>query len=123
MVGNEGWSSVMKAWVHHTLAVVAAALAMKGRARVPAAANPKDPWSTERRLSLRMAILPCSRLAARDLSRLTFCLFAETSGARPPHGSGAPTPSTEAGLAPFFCLFDAILTQRVTQPCTEVACS
>src|SRR5258708_27466638 len=102
MLRKDASSSGTKPWVHHTLAVVAAALAMKGRARVPAAANPKDPRSTERRLSLRMAILPCSRLAARDLSRLTFCLFAETSDARPPHGSGAPTPSTGAGLAPFF---------------------
>src|SRR5215510_11967860 len=44
----------MKPWGHHTLTVVAAALAMKGRARVPAAVRPMDPRSTERLLSLLM---------------------------------------------------------------------
>jgi hypothetical protein len=33
-------------------------LAMKGRARVPVAARPIDPRSTERLLSLLMSILP-----------------------------------------------------------------
>src|SRR5262245_10270846 len=44
----------MKPCGHHTLTVVAAALAMKGRARVPAAVRPMDPRSTERLLSLLM---------------------------------------------------------------------
>jgi hypothetical protein len=35
-------SSGMKPWAHHKLAVLAAALAMKGRARL-ADANPNDP--------------------------------------------------------------------------------
>src|SRR5262249_37994515 len=53
MLRKAASSSGMKPWVHHTLAVLAAALAMKGRARVPAAARPTDPPSIERRLSLR----------------------------------------------------------------------
>src|SRR5215472_6021566 len=54
---KEASSSGTKPWVHHTLAVLAAALAMKGRARVPAAARPTDPRRTERLLNLRMPSL------------------------------------------------------------------
>src|SRR5262249_16842006 len=58
----------MKPWGHHTLTVVAAALAMKGRARVPAAVRPMDPRSTERLLSLLIAILLASPRAGNRVA-------------------------------------------------------
>src|ERR1700736_2258995 len=51
-------SSRTKPCVHHTVAVLAAALAMNGRARLPAAANAADPRSSERLLSLLMGAPP-----------------------------------------------------------------
>src|SRR6202011_3432791 len=51
-------SSRTKPCVHHTVAVLAAALAMNGRARLPAAASAADPRSSERLLSLLMMTLP-----------------------------------------------------------------
>jgi hypothetical protein len=61
-------SSRMKPWGHHTLTVVAAALAMKGRPRVAAAARPMEPRSTERLPSLRMPILLASPRAANRVA-------------------------------------------------------
>src|SRR5277367_3838917 len=46
----------MKPWTHHTVAVVAAALAIKGRANVPAATKPIEPRSTERRVNRPMSV-------------------------------------------------------------------
>src|SRR6516164_8663391 len=76
MARKEASSSGMKPWVHHTLAVLPAAFAMKGRPSVPIAARPTDPRSTERLLSL---LMPSSLLfsAARIASR-----FARSSGLR-----------------------------------------
>src|SRR5215469_12248056 len=68
MARKEASSSGTKPWVHHTLAVLAAALAMKGRASVPIAARPTDPRSTERLLSLLMAsslLFPQRRVSLR----------------------------------------------------------
>src|SRR5258707_13039637 len=71
MARNEASSSGTKPWVHHTLAVLSAALAMKGRARVPIAARPTDPRSTERLLSLLMPSSLLFSSAARIASRLS----------------------------------------------------
>src|SRR6516162_3878179 len=51
----------MKPWDHHTDTVVAAALAMKGRARVPAAPRPREPQITVRllRLLITLSSLVC----------------------------------------------------------------
>src|SRR5262249_14415108 len=69
-------SSRTKPWGHHTVTVVAAALAMKGRPRVPAAARPRDPRSTERLLSLLMPILLGSpRAANRVAVRVVVVLY------------------------------------------------
>src|SRR5579875_1168980 len=57
-------SSGTKPCVHHTVAVLAAALAIWGRARVPAATNPNDPRSTERLLTTPIPFPPVS--APRD---------------------------------------------------------
>src|SRR5215831_3389308 len=68
MARKEASSSGIKPWVHHTLAVLPAALAMKGRPSVPIAARPTDPRSTERLLSLLMPsslIRSVARIAAR----------------------------------------------------------
>ena len=50
-----------KPWVHHTVAVVAAALAIWGRANDPAAPKAREARSSDRRV--RMAIPVSSRLA------------------------------------------------------------
>jgi hypothetical protein len=51
-----------KPWTHHISAVVAAALAMYGRARAPAAAAARELRSTERLVKIVMPVfLPCSR--------------------------------------------------------------
>src|ERR1700740_663635 len=76
MARNEASSSGTKPWVHHTLAVLSVALAMKGRATVPIAARPMEPLSTERLLSLLMPsscssqlrVLPCARHFGRSPS-------------------------------------------------------
>ena len=49
---NASSSSLTKPLTHKTVAVLACALAMKGLANVPAAANPAVPQSTERLPSL-----------------------------------------------------------------------
>src|SRR5215472_16075481 len=49
-------SSGTKPCVHHTSAVFAAALAIKGRASVPPAAKPRELRSTERRLRFPMSV-------------------------------------------------------------------
>src|SRR5438093_4523968 len=49
-------SSETKPCAHHTSAVVAAALAMKGRAKVPAAAAARELRSTDRRLRFPMSL-------------------------------------------------------------------
>ena len=67
MLRKEASSSGTNPCCHHTVAVLAAALAMKGRAKAPAAANPNDARSTERLLSLFMAVLPCPSLVPRHL--------------------------------------------------------
>src|ERR1043166_115805 len=57
MARNEAPSSATKPCGHHTLAVLAAALATCGRARVAAAARATEPRTTERLLSLFMLFL------------------------------------------------------------------
>src|ERR1700722_15311196 len=49
-------SSGTKPWVHHTVAVLAAALAMKGRASVPAAATASELRRTDRLVMIAMPI-------------------------------------------------------------------
>src|SRR5579884_2306104 len=56
----------MKPCTHHTVAVVAAASATKGRAKLPAAAKPNDARSSERLETFSMPFLP---YASRDLLR------------------------------------------------------
>src|ERR1043166_1122327 len=72
MARNEESSSATKPCGHHTLAVLAAALATWGRAKVAAAARATDPRTTERLLSLCMLFLqlfprPRERVAGRFL--------------------------------------------------------
>src|SRR6516165_9092869 len=69
MAPNAASSSGTKPWVHHTDAVVAAALVMKGRAMVPAAASPREPPITRRLLSFLMAkFLPGLRVLLNSLA-------------------------------------------------------
>src|SRR5262245_50042587 len=66
-------SSGMKPWVHHTLAVVAAALAKNGRPRLAAAAAPRERRSSKRRFSLAITILPyLNGVVLRDRLASTF---------------------------------------------------
>src|SRR6516162_6134802 len=64
----------MNPCVHHTSAVVAAPLAINGRATVPAAARPKEPRSTERRVSIAISF---SARAARPARGLRDRIFRE----------------------------------------------
>src|SRR5215831_13356174 len=109
MLRKDASSSGTKPWVHHTLAVMAAALAMKGRAKVPAAASPSEVRSTERLLSLRM---PSS--LAFGWRRTT----ARGSGVKktsrglelpPPHGAAG---SVE-GAAPYFSYRAPASTEKI----------
>src|SRR6202011_4438184 len=67
---------------HHTVAVVAAALAMKGRPRIPAAATASDPRIAERLLSLRMPILLALPFVPRIVSESASYLFCKNVGRR-----------------------------------------
>src|SRR5271169_1122524 len=58
-------SSGMNPWVHQTVAVLAAAFAMKGRANVPAAATASEPRNTERLVVLIIPVFLSSLLAPR----------------------------------------------------------
>ncbi len=55
----------MNPWVHQTVAVLAAAFAMNGRANVPAAATASEPRNTERLVVLIIAVFLSSLLAPR----------------------------------------------------------
>src|SRR6516164_765698 len=57
-------SSSAKPCTHHTVAVLASALAIKGRAIAPAAASPADARKTDRLVSLSISSLPCSKRRA-----------------------------------------------------------
>src|SRR5690242_12025552 len=62
---REESSSLAKPWTHHISAVVAAALAMYGRASALAAASPTELRSTERRVNIvTLVFLPCLRSAS-----------------------------------------------------------
>jgi hypothetical protein len=63
---NATSSSWAKPWIHHTVAVVAAAFARWGRAKLPAASKLAEPLSTERlvRLFIRISF----SVRADDLS-------------------------------------------------------
>src|SRR5262249_52646233 len=88
--------------VHHTLAVLAAALAMKGHARAPAAAAPTDPRSTERLLNLRMPfslVSPCpaKRFASEGMQFRKVSDLIGTAKRQPsPERYGPPTAATMA---------------------------
>src|SRR4029077_14288303 len=122
MAAKEASSSRTKPWVHHTLAVLAAALAMKGRPRVPAAARATDPCRTERLLSLLMPILPCFHLGrARSLRGPTCWLFVGMSDARP--ASVANTAARFERVARALCWLSYRRGPSVAmQPCGKLPC-
>src|SRR5215472_7455742 len=67
-------SSGTKPCVHHTSAVFAAALAIKGRASVPPAAKPRELRSTERRLRFPMSVSFPVLAPRRPFRGRVFCL-------------------------------------------------
>src|SRR6516162_6330923 len=63
-------SSSANPWVHHTVAVVAAARATYGRTTAAAAASHNEPWSTDRRVTTPIAPSHsglCDRVLREDL--------------------------------------------------------
>src|SRR5215469_18081137 len=91
-------SSGTKPCVHHTSAVVAAALAIKGRASVPPAAKPRELRSTERRLRFPMSVsFPV--LAPRGPSAGAFFVLTNLNWPQLAVGS---TDFSASAYAPFF---------------------
>src|SRR6516162_2085043 len=61
-------SSSAKPCTHHTVAVLASALATKGRAIAPTAASPADARKIDRLVGLSISSLPCSKRRAAACS-------------------------------------------------------
>src|SRR5215470_11751536 len=72
MLLKETSSSFTKPCTHHTVAVLAAALATYGHPSAETAANPADPRNTERLLSLFMPFSPLA-IPCRAVARSVVC--------------------------------------------------
>src|SRR6516165_7250213 len=73
-------SSSAKPCTHHTVAVLASALATKGRAIAPTAASPADARKIDRLVGLSISSLPCSK------RRAAACASIRGSGEYAPSG-------------------------------------